>query len=182
MLGRPRRHRFDRRVGLHSALRLLRDRHRQTVGIRHRRAAPRRRSGGKDGAQLCRGDGRRPRRSARRCRLAVRRNLPPDQGPTAALWRRASDRWLSGSRRTAPNGARRQTGGAGTQSRNTATTVPPRAARFPLQPVPGTARPGTPLVEQRHQIQPDSRDGRDRGRGRGGNAWPARGGVHAVDR
>ena len=91
VLGRPRGHLPDRRRRVHPALRLLPDRHRQAAAARPRRAAPGRRVGGDDGPALRHRHRRRPRRPARRGRLAVRRDGPRDPRGAARLRRRAAD-------------------------------------------------------------------------------------------
>ena len=122
---------------------------------------------------------RRPRRPARRRRLAVRRDRPPDPHAAARLRRRTADPGLQRRTRPAGRGVRRRrrrcwpttsrpcrasSSGSGRRSATSARSTCSRQAR--------AAGPG-------HQVQPHPGAGRGARRGLPGAARPARGRLRA---
>ena len=133
VLGGPRGHVPHRRRPVHPALRLLPDRHRQARAARPRRAAPGRRVGADDGAALRDDHRRRPRRPARRRRLAVRRDRPPDPRAQPRHRRRAPDPRLQRQARPAGRGVRLAPRGARAQHRDGPADLPADPPGVPLR-------------------------------------------------
>ncbi|VXB56411.1 hypothetical protein ARTHRO8AJ_300026 [Arthrobacter sp. 8AJ] len=160
MLGRQGSHLPDRRLRMHPPLRLLPDRHRQTLPRGHVRTH----QGGPlrtvHAAALRHRHRRGPRRPRRRRRLALRRNRP--QNPrTEPRHRRgtAHPRLLrqprphQGDLRLRPRSLR-------AQRRNRAPDLQKDPPRVPLRTLPGRHHPG-PEPGHGHEIQPHPGHGRN---------------------
>ena len=117
--------------------------------------------------------GRRPRRPARRRRLALRRDDPPDPRQEPQHRRRDPAARLRRQARARRPGLRRPARGVRAQPRDRAAHLQADPARLHLRQVAPGAVDG-PRGRAGHQVQPHPRHGRGGPRGRAGDPRPAR--------
>ena len=144
---------------VHAPLRLLPDRHRQARRLRHRRAAPGRRVGRADAAALLDRHGRRPRRPARRGRVALRRDDPRDPPPVARHRRRDPRARLLGQPRPPRRGVLGAARGVRAQRRDGAAHLQAHPPGVPLRALARRDHAG-PRRRPDHQVEPHPRHGR----------------------
>ena len=173
MLGGPRGDLPRGGFGVHAALRLLPDRHRQAGSARRGRAAPGRRVGARPRAALRHRDRSRPRRPARRRVLDLRRDVQADPRPMPRHRRGAARRRLPGGPRRIEGGDRLPPGGLRPQPGDGAAHLQEDPPRLPLRALAGRHRHGL-RGGAGHQVQPHPRHGGDARGDRTGHGRPPR--------
>ncbi|MBG9885072.1 hypothetical protein ABE10_00420, partial [Bacillus toyonensis] len=142
MLGGPRGDIPDRRLTVHTPLRLLPDRHREAGGLRHRRTTAGRRERATDGPAVCDGHQRRARRSPRHGGVAERRDRPQDPRAQPEHRRGATrERAQRGPRLPRPD-LRRGSGGLRAQRRDGPADLQADSAGVPIRAIARCDLPG----------------------------------------